>query len=195
MWRPAAAARRKYRMYLFCETLPLPHKPVAGYNPPICSESLLNLTALTPTSSQAGAIEYVWAGPAFGPLPDTVSNTVISFPSAPKSFEGTYVVYALQNNCISLPTDFEVMIKQSPVKPQIVTRNPLCIGDDLSLQAVSSIPGPGYTLQYEWRGPGTGFPTNTPNAGIKNVKLEDGGIYSITVTSPPKQVAARPPTP
>ncbi|MES1249324.1 MAG: gliding motility-associated C-terminal domain-containing protein, partial [Chitinophaga rupis] len=152
--------------------------------PPIGSETALTLTALTATSPQTGAISYVWAGPAFGAKPDTVTSTVVTFPSAAVSDEGTYVVYAVQNNCISTPASFQVVIKQSPSKPEIRTRNPLCIGDDLSLQAYSSMPGPDNQLEYVWRGPGTGFPVNAPNAGVNNVKFEDGGIYSITVTSP-----------
>lgn len=161
-----------------------PASPVAGYNPPLCSESMLNLTALSATSPQTGDIQYVWAGPAFGPYPDTASNTVVTFPSAPVSYEGTYVVYAMQNNCISLPTSFAVMIKQSPSKPVVTTRNPLCVGDDLYLQASSSFPGQDNALTYVWRGPGAGFPVNGPVAGIHSVKVEDGGIYSITVTAP-----------
>ena len=77
-----------------------------------------------------------------------------------------------------------MVILQSPSKPSISTKTPLCVGDDLTLQAYSSIPGPDTELDYIWRGPGTGFPVNAPNAGINNVKIEDGGIYSILVTSP-----------
>ncbi|HTE10683.1 MAG TPA: gliding motility-associated C-terminal domain-containing protein, partial [Chitinophagaceae bacterium] len=161
-----------------------PAPPVAGYNPPLCSETLLNLTAITPTSNQAGPIDYVWTGPAFGPFADTVRNTFIAFPSASVSDAGTYVVYAIQNNCISATTSFQVVIKQSPSKPRISTRVPLCVGDDLVLQAYSSIQGPDAVLNYVWRGPGTGFPVNAPNAGIAKVKIQDAGIYSITVSSP-----------
>ncbi|NII25928.1 PKD domain-containing protein [Pseudoflavitalea sp. X16] len=160
-----------------------PAQPVAGYNPPICSEQLLTLTALTPTSTQAGPIDYVWVGPAFGPFADTTRNTVVSFPSAAMSYAGTYVVYAIQNNCISLPTSFEVTIKQSPSKPVIATRTPLCVGDHLLLQAYSSMPG-NATLNYSWNGPGPRFPVNTPSVTIDHVKIEDAGIYSITVSSP-----------
>jgi gliding motility-associated-like protein len=159
-----------------------PAQPVAGYNPPICSETPLTLTALTATGTQAGPINYVWAGPAFGPFADTVRTTVISFPSASAADEGTYVVYAIQNNCISLPTSFEVTINQSPEKPFISTRTPLCVGDHLVLQASSSIPG-NSTLNYSWQGPGAGFPVNAPNAAIDKVSVQDAGIYSVTVTS------------
>jgi gliding motility-associated-like protein len=57
------------------------------------------------------------------------------------------------------------------------------VGDDLSLSATSSIPG-NNTLNYVWNGPGTGFPVNSASAGISPVKIEDAGVYSITVTSP-----------
>jgi gliding motility-associated-like protein len=161
-----------------------PTQPVAGYNPPLCSESPLIFTALSATSTVAGTIDYVWAGHAFGSTPDTVKTTTIKFASAAVSDAGTYVVYAMQNNCISLPTSVQVEIKQSPSKPVIVTRSPLCVGDKLHLQAYSSIPGASPVLNYLWKGPGTGFPVNAPSAVINNVRVADGGIYSVTVSSP-----------
>lgn len=160
-----------------------PAAPVAGYNPPICSGTTLTLTALTATSAQAGPIDYVWAGPAFGPYADTIRNSVVTFPSAATSDAGTYVVYAMQNNCISLPASFQVVIMQAPTKPVISTRTPLCAGEDLSLQASSSIPG-NAALNYLWKGPGPGLPVNSPNVSINNIKVENAGIYTITVTSP-----------
>jgi gliding motility-associated-like protein len=99
------------------------------------------------------------------------------------SHAGTYIVYAIQNNCISLPATFNVVINQAPLKPVIATKTPLCIGDDLILQAYSSIPG-NAALTYLWKGPGTGFPVNTSNAGINKVKIQDAGIYTVTATSP-----------
>jgi len=99
------------------------------------------------------------------------------------SYNGIYIVYAIQNNCISPATSFPVEIKQSPTKPLITTRTPLCIGDNLSLSATSSIIG-NNTLNYVWNGQGAGFPVNSANASIPNVKIEDGGVYSVTVTSP-----------
>ncbi|UYQ94427.1 PKD domain-containing protein [Chitinophaga horti] len=160
-----------------------PAAPVAGYNPPVCSGAPLRLTALTATSEQAGPIEYVWAGPAFGPYADTVRNSVVIFPEATLAHAGTYVVYAMQNNCISLPANFQVAVNQAPAKPVVVTRSPLCVGEALTLQAFSSIPG-NLALTYEWRGPATGFPVRAANAVINRVTLQDAGIYTITVTSP-----------
>ncbi|KAA2240707.1 PKD domain-containing protein [Chitinophaga agrisoli] len=159
-----------------------PTQPVAGYNPPLCAGTPLQLTALS-TSSLPGPIDYVWAGPAFGPAADTVRNTLVTFPSPTVGDGGTYAVYAIQNNCISAPSSFAVTINPAPTKPVISTRTPLCVGDDLVLQAYSSIPDD-VTLTYQWRGPNTAFPVNAPNAAINNVKIEDAGVYSITVSSP-----------
>ena len=163
-----------------------PAIPTAGYNPPVCSEKILNLSASSATSNITSPVYYVWVGPAFGSLPDTTINTVFSFPSASTSFAGTYIVYAIQNNCISPDTSFEVIIHQSPTKPIITTINPLCIGDNLNLQSVSSLPNgpPNATLLYTWNGPGRGFPINLAHAEIINVIIQDEGIYTITVYSP-----------
>lgn len=156
-----------------------PAQPVAGYNPPICTGTPLSLTALSAT---AGDLQYVWAGPAFGPEPDTSTNTVVTFPNATIQDAGTYVVYAMQHNCISLPANFEVAITQGPSKPLISTRNPLCVGDQLDLQAFSSIPG-NSGLTYLWKGPAEGFPVQSNHASIDKVKTENAGIYTITVRS------------
>lgn len=161
-----------------------PSSPDAGYNPPLCSGTPLTLTALSAASAVSGPLRYVWAGPAFGPLADTVDNSVITFPSVKVSDAGTYIVYAIQNNCISLPTSISVAVRQAPSQPAVVTQNPLCVGDNLHLQAFSTIPPPDQALDYVWKGPGTGFPVNGPIAGVNNVQLQDGGVYSVTVTSP-----------
>ncbi len=161
-----------------------PASPDAGYNPPLCSGTPLTLTALSAASQVSGPLRYVWAGPAFGPLADTIDNSVITFPSTSLSDAGTYVVYAMQNNCISLPTSFSVAIRQSPSKPTVVTQNPLCVGDNLQLEAFSTIPPPDQALEYVWKGPGTGFPVNSAIAGVRNVQIQDEGVYSVTVTSP-----------
>ena len=160
-----------------------PAQPVAGYNPPVCSGQPFTLTALSSGNSQPGTIQYVWAGPAFGGMADTVSNAVVAFPSAALSDAGTYAVYAIQNSCISQTASFHVRVNQSPAQPMIVTKTPLCAGQDLVLQAYSSIPG-NATLNYLWKGPGTGFPVSSANAGINKVAIKDAGIYSITVSSP-----------
>jgi|GEM_PF-2509195 len=161
-----------------------PSAPTLGYNAPLCSETPLTLTALSGASPVPGPLTYVWAGPAFGPLADTTDNSVVTFPSASASDAGTYIVYAIQHNCVSLTASVSVAIRQSPSKPLVTTQNPLCVGDNLHLQAFSSIPTTGGEVDYVWKGPGAGFPVNGTVAGINMVRLEDGGIYSVTATSP-----------
>jgi len=128
-------------------------------------KNIFEFICIITTSSQLYPIDYVWVGPAFGALADTTRNTVITFQSAPVSYAGTYIVYAIQNNCISPATSFSVAIKQSPTKPQVTTRSPLCVGDNLSLQATSSIPG-NSVLNYVLERTRQRIPVNNAYAAI-----------------------------
>ncbi len=159
-----------------------PAQPIAGYNAPLCTGGILNLSASSPTGGQGGSIDYVWVGPAIGNSPDTSRNTTVSIPNATTAYNGLYIVYTMQNNCISTPASFLVDIKNGPTKPVISTRTPLCEGDNLTLQATSTIQG-NYVLNYVWTGPGLTTPVNAPYAAINNIKIPQGGIYTVTVTS------------
>lgn len=159
-----------------------PAQPIAGYNAPLCTGGTLNLSASSATGGQAGDINYVWVGPAFGNTADTSKNTSVSFPSAGIAYNGLYIVYVMQNNCISTPASFQVAIKNGPTKPIISTKTPLCEGDNLTLQASSSIEG-NDVLNYTWKGPGITTPINGPYATVNNIKIQDAGIYTVTVTS------------
>lgn len=160
-----------------------PARPVAGYNPPLCSGQDLVLTALSPGGQQPGAIQYVWAGAAFGSKPDTSTNTSVVFHNAQPYFNGTYAVYATQNGCVSGATIFTVTVTPGPTAPAINTNAPLCTGQDLMLQAYSTIAS-GETLQYQWTGPNNTFPANTSNIQVTKATVDNSGIYKVTVTSP-----------
>jgi gliding motility-associated-like protein len=156
----------------------------------LCSNDTLRLTALSVpgvlgNGSPNGSVPvvYVWAGPAFGNGNYTTSSSTINL-APPDQKAGFYIVYAKQGNCRSLETSFTVTVKQAPSKPTIITRNPLCVGDVLNLQASSSIPGNNPQLDYTWTGPGVNGAVHTQNFSINNVGVKDGGLYSITVTSP-----------
>jgi len=160
-----------------------PSQPLAGYNGNLCTGAALVLTASSATSNVSAPVNYIWVGPAFGSSADTTQQTTITFPNAMTGYEGTYIVYAEQQNCISPATSFPVSVKQGPLKPSIVTRSPLCTGDLLTLQAYSTITG-NYPLQFTWNGPGRGFPVTGAFASLNDVKVSDGGIYSVTVYAP-----------
>lgn len=168
-----------------------PGKPAAGYNTNLCSNDTLRLTALSVPGvlgngnpNESVPATYVWAGPAFGSNSYTTSGSSIALAPPLEQKAGFYVVYAMQGNCRSVETSFTVAVKQAPSKPVIVTRTPLCAGDDLPLQANSTMPGNNPQLNYTWTGPGLSVPVNSQNTGINNVMVNDGGLYTITATSP-----------
>ncbi|MCM5527890.1 gliding motility-associated C-terminal domain-containing protein [Parasegetibacter sp. NRK P23] len=168
-----------------------PGIPAAGYNTNLCSNDTLRLTALSvPGVLGSGdpngsvPVSYVWAGPAFGNSNHTTSGSTIALAPPLEQKAGFYVVYALQGNCRSVETSFIVTVKQAPSKPVVVTRTPLCVGDELPLRANSSMPGNSPQLNYTWTGPGFSTPINVQNTGISSVTVNDGGLYTITATSP-----------
>ena len=168
-----------------------PGKPTAGYNTNLCSNDTLRLTALSVpgvlgNGSPNGSIPivYVWAGPAFGNGNYITSASTITIAPPVDQKAGFYIVYAKQGNCRSVETSFTATVKQAPSQPLVVTRNPLCVGDVLNLQASSTIPGNNPQLDYIWTGPGLNGPVHTQNTGINHVTVKDGGLYTITVSAP-----------
>ncbi|HEX6426292.1 MAG TPA: gliding motility-associated C-terminal domain-containing protein [Niastella sp.] len=169
-----------------------PGKPTAGYNEhSLCSNDTLRLTALSVpgvlgNGSPNGSVPvvYVWAGPAFGNGNYTTSASTITIAPPLDQKAGFYIVYAKQGNCRSVETSFTVTVKQAPSKPMVVTRNPLCVGDELNLQASSTIPGNNPQLDYTWTGPGLNGPVHMQNIHMEHVTVKDAGLYSITVNAP-----------
>lgn len=175
-----------------------PGKPTAGYNANLCSNDTLLLTALSVpgvlgNGSPNGSVpvSYVWAGPAFGNGNFTTSSSTIKLSPPLDQKAGFYVVYAKQGNCRSVETSFSVTVKQAPTKPVLITRSPLCVGDALNIQAVSTIGGSNPQLDFVWTGPGLNTPVQAQSFSIPNVTVKDGGMYSITVTSPATGCSAK----
>lgn len=175
-----------------------PGKPSAGYNSSLCSNDTLLLTALSVpgvlgNGSPNGSVPvvYVWAGPAFGNGNYTTSSSTIKLSPPLDQVAGFYIVYAKQGNCRSVETSFSVTVKQAPTKPALITRNPLCVGDALNIQAVSTIAGSNPQLDYTWTGPGLNVPVHAQSFSIANVAVKDAGLYSITVTAPATGCSAK----
>lgn len=175
-----------------------PGKPTAGYNTNLCSNDTLLLTALSVpgvlgNGSPNGSVPvvYVWAGPAFGTGNYTTSSSTIKLSPPLDQAAGFYVVYAKQGNCRSVETSFSVAVKQAPTKPTLITRNPLCVGDALNIEAISTIAGSNPQLDYTWTGPGLNVPVHAQSFSIANVVVKDAGMYSITVTSPATGCSAK----
>ncbi|MDW8158200.1 MAG: fibronectin type III domain-containing protein [Bacteroidia bacterium] len=146
------------------EITPLPATPLGGSNAPVCSGGTLSLT--TPPDP---SITYYWRGPqgfeAQGPR--AVINNVTP------SQAGTYTLVAIANGCTSRRAFVNASVINTPVKPNINTNSPLCLGQTLNL---STTPSPGLT--YLWSGP-NGFSFNQPTGSINSVTAANAGVYSL----------------
>src|SRR5690606_25100999 len=75
---------------------PLPDKPVAASNTPLCAGEALSLTA----SSSTSGVTYSWTGP--GSFTSTIQNPVIG--NTTTASTGDYIVTATLNGCVSRDT-------------------------------------------------------------------------------------------
>lgn len=146
---------------------PLPAKPNAGSNTPLCAGSNLNLTA---TSTTTG-VSWSWTGPtSFSSTSQNPTRTSVTTADA-----GNYIVSAILNGCASKDTE-TVVINPIPPAPTAGSNSPLCSGNTLTLTA-SPLSG----ATYSWTGPG-GFGAASQNASRTNVQVTDAGAYNVTAT-------------
>ncbi len=148
---------------------PLPAKPVATGNSPLCAGETLNLTA---TSSTSG-VSYSWAGP--GSFTSSLQNPSIS--NTTTAMSGDYIVTANLNGCTTKDT---VSVTVNP-QPTAVALSSIpspagCVGDTLYLNSTASSTG----VSYSWTGPNS-FTANTQNSSIPNATNAATGWYKMTV--------------
>ena len=136
----------------------------ASSNSPVCSGQTLNLMS-------SGGVSYVWSGP--NGFSSNQQNP--SIPNAMPIHSGTYSVTVTNaSGCIhSVSTN--AVVNPTPV-PSAGSNTPICAGKTLNLSANG-----GGT--YLWNGP-NGFNSTEQNPVIPNAGLSQGGVYSVTVTSP-----------
>lgn len=152
----------------------LPSKPVVTTPVNLC----LNQLAVPLTATGTALLWYTNAtggvGSSIAPTPSTtnVGNTIY------------YVSQSNSYGCESPLANIGVNVYPVPSKPSISTKTSLCVGEDLILQASSSIEG-NALLNYLWKGPGIDFPANASNVGITGIEMKDAGVYTITVSAPP----------
>ncbi len=149
---------------------PLPAKPVANSNAPLCAGETLNLTA---TSSTSG-VTYSWAGPAS--FTSSVQNPSIS--NTTTAISGDYIVTANLNGCTNKDTATVTVNPQPAAVTLSSTPSPTgCTGDTLYLNSTASSTG----VSYTWTGPNS-FTANTQNASIPNATTAATGWYKMTAT-------------
>jgi len=146
---------------------PLPAKPVATNNSPLCAGGNLQLTG----SSSTNGVAYSWTGP--GSYTSTTQNPTVS--NTITSMSGDYIVSVILNGCSTKDTT-TVNIKPVPAPVTTSSNTPLCAGDTLKVFSTSS--GSGVT--YTWTGPAS-FNANTQNSSIVNTTTAMSGWYKMLV--------------
>lgn len=148
---------------------PLPSKPVAGTNSPLCAGETLNLTA----ASSTNGVTYSWTGP--GSFTSSSQNPSIS--NTTTSMSGNYIVTADLNGCTRKDTT-SVIINARPASVTLSsTPSPAgCAGNTLHLNSTASSTG----VSYSWTGPNS-FTASTQNTSITSITTAGTGWYKMTV--------------
>ena len=146
---------------------PLPVKPVAGVNTPICAGETLNFTATTSTTG----VSWSWTGP--GSYTSTSQNPSIT--STTTAMSGDYIVSAILNGC-SLTDTATALVKPMPVPVSANSNSPVCAGDTLHITIGTSTTG----VSYSWAGPNS-FSANAQNTFVANSTTAASGWYVATV--------------
>jgi hypothetical protein len=146
---------------------PLPAKPTAASNTPVCAGDTLYLTATSATSG----ITYGWTGP--GSYTSALQNP--SVPNTTTSMSGDYVISTDLNGCKQMDTT-AVIIKPSPAPVSASTNGPVCAGDTLHVSIGTSTAG----VNYNWAGPNS-FTATTQNTYVANSTTAATGWYKATL--------------
>lgn len=146
---------------------PLPAKPVANTNSPLCVGETLNMTA----TSTANGVSYSWTGP--GSYASTTQNPTIS--STTTAMTGNYIVSAVLSGCTTKDT-VSVLVKPLPTPISLTNNSPLCDGDTLILSSSASSTG----ATYSWSGPQS-FASTVRNTSINGAGVTATGWYKMVV--------------
>lgn len=148
---------------------PLPVKPIAASNTPICSTDTLRLLSATLTTG----VGYSWTGPNGFTSP--AQNPSVNNP--PVAAAGDYIVTATitATGCSAKDTE-TVTITQSP-SVTATNNSPVCEGSTVSLSAAASP----VTVVYSWSGPGS-FSSPSQNPVISNAATTASGDYIVSAT-------------
>lgn len=142
-----------------------PIKPVAMVNSPVCETKTLQLMSNSGTSG----VSYSWIGPVG--YSDNTQNPTVST-SATTAMSGDYISTVTLNGCMRKDT-VTVTVTPKPAKPTLSAPNsPLCVSQDLQLNASSSTGG----AMYNWYGP-AGFSSIQQNPVRANAQLNHAGKY------------------
>jgi len=140
--------------------------PVITYVPvPLCEGSYLVLS-----SSPPGQV-YSWTGP--NSYKFAGSNPEIANVSAINS--GIYYLTVTNSEGCIATTSLNITVFPIPIAGASGNPNPICVGRTLTLNATGG-------TTYSWSGP-AGFISNLQSPIINNMQLNQGGVYTVTVSN------------
>lgn len=147
---------------------PLPQNISATNNSPFCAGGDLVFTG---TSGSSG-VSYQWSGPnSF-----TAGNSTTTIFGAGTVHNGDYYLEVTLNGCTAIDTT-TVEVYPIPAKPTLSAGSPVCMGDTVSLQAVSNTSG----VVYTWSGPNS-FTATTDDTAFIAGSLAATGVYTAQVS-------------
>lgn len=152
---------------LYVTVKPLPAKPVANNNSPLCAGDSLHLSSVSSTSG----VSYSWARP--GSFSSAAQDTSIA--NTTTAMSGDYIVTANLNGCNRKDTT-TVLVKPLPAAVTLGNNGPICAGDTLHLSSTASSTG----VSYSWTGPGS-FSAATQNTNRTNSTAGMTGWYKMLV--------------
>ncbi len=140
----------------------------AGNNGPVCVGQPINITV----PAVSGAM-YSWAGP--NGFISTAQAPVVTN-SATTVNAGTYTVTITKAGCntVMATTTVTVNVQTPPDQPVITTNSPVCSGNNILLNAASTV------ATYSWTGP-NGFVSNQQNPTITVVTAANAGTYTLSL--------------
>lgn len=150
---------------LTADIRPLPITPVALKDTTLCSGGTLLLGG----KEKIPGTSYSWTGPSG--FASNIADTFIAAAGQPAS--GKYVLTALLDGCIATDT-IDVLVKRTPLKPQISSNSPLLKGGTLLLKIENKENG----INYSWSGPAS-FASFILAPEIKNAQSWQGGTYKL----------------
>jgi len=144
---------------------PLPVTPVALKDTTLCSGA----TILLGCKEKIPGTDYGWTGPA-----SFAAGGVDTFISkAPMTASGQYILTAFLNGCLAADT-IDVLVKRTPLKPEVSSNSPLLKGGTLQLRIDNKESG----INYSWIGP-AGFATSILAPDIKDAQSWQSGKYTL----------------
>lgn len=147
---------------------PLPAKPVAGSNTPVCTGTSLNLTASTTTTG----VGYTWVGPnSFSSSTQNPSINNVTIAAG-----GDYVVTATitATGCIAKDTE-TVVVRPTPIV-NAFNNTPICEGGTVNISSTATPTG-----AFSWTGPNS-YTSSVQNPAITNASPNASGDYIVAVT-------------